>query len=154
MSEMAISGMAVEVEPALQYSITFWWCTTGGSRGAVWHSSVWHGCPYESKRWNWILPRGKNGTHWYSSMFVEHLWRPSSRCEHSEVVSSVFQLFQLWFTSTGADLYECSTQALVHCWQKKCIANSGNCVEKECFVGEDVLYQLMLVHSLSYFPWT
>ena len=34
-----------------------------------------------------------------------------------------------WVISTGADFYEHSMQALVHCWQK-CIVSSGGCVEK------------------------
>ena len=33
----------------------------------------------------------KNGTHWYSLMLAEHLWRLNSGCEHSEVTGDVFQ---------------------------------------------------------------
>ena len=49
----------------------------------------------------------------------------------SEVVSGVFQQWWQWqwVTFAGADLYERSMQALVHCWQK-CIANGGDYVEK------------------------
>ena len=43
-------------------------------------------------------------------------------------------VFQQWWqqyciTSTGADFYECSMRALVHCWQKR-TANGGAYVEK------------------------
>jgi hypothetical protein len=34
-----------------------------------------------------------------------------------------------WATSAGADLYERSMQALVHCWRKS-IANGGDYVEE------------------------
>ncbi|MEQ5146204.1 hypothetical protein ABN231_18085 [Proteus mirabilis] len=34
-SEVDVGGMAVEVEPSHQYSITFCCCVTDGSRGAV-----------------------------------------------------------------------------------------------------------------------
>jgi len=36
----------------------------------------------------------KNGTHWHSSTLAEHLWRPNSGCEHSEVVDGAFQQWQ------------------------------------------------------------
>ena len=35
MSEVEVGGMAVEVEPSCHYPITFCFCTTDGSRGAV-----------------------------------------------------------------------------------------------------------------------
>ena len=44
MSEVDVSGMAVEVEPSQQYSIKFCHRMTDGSRGAVWHGST-----YEAK---------------------------------------------------------------------------------------------------------
>jgi len=44
-------------------------------------------------------------------MLAERLWRPNSGCEHSEVVSAVFQQ---WVTSAAADVYEHSLQALLH----------------------------------------
>ena len=43
--------------------------------------------------------------------------------------NAVVQAVKQWATSAGADFYECSMQALVHCWQK-CIANGGDYVEK------------------------
>ena len=49
-------------------------------------------------------------------MLAEHLWRPNSGCEHNEVEDGVFQQWQQWDTSTGTDVYDCSTQALVHLW--------------------------------------
>jgi len=43
-------------------------------------------------------------------------WRLNSGCEHTEEVAGAFQQGQQgqWITSTGADLYECGMQALVH----------------------------------------
>ena len=45
-------------------------------------------------------------------------------------------------------------QALDHCWQKRS-ANGNDCTEKQCFVGEKLLYQTVLLCS-SYVlecPW-
>jgi len=39
-------------------------------------------------------------------------------------------------------------QALVHHWQK-CTANGGDCVEKQSFVTESLLYQVVLLCSSS-----
>jgi len=40
-----------------------------------------------------------------------------------------------WVTSTGADIFEFSMQALVHSWWK-CIPIGGDYVKKQCFVGK------------------
>jgi len=40
-------GMAVEVEPSHQYSVTFCCCMTEGCRGALWQNSVWYGSACE-----------------------------------------------------------------------------------------------------------
>ena len=37
-------------------------------------------------------------------------------------------------------------RALIHCWQK-CIPNGGDCTEKQCFVAENLLYQIALCCS-------
>ena len=98
MPEADVSGMEVEAEPSSQYSITFCCSKTDGSRAAVWqskdvslHSSV----------------RKKNGTLWHALMLAELLWR-NSGCEHSEVVSDVFQQWQqqVEVASTGVDFYK------------------------------------------------
>ena len=93
---------------------------TDGSGGAVSVNGVWRGSADEAKVWNLIPPCGKSGTHWHSSMLGEHLWRRKSECEHSEVVGGVFQQWQQWHwvTSAGADFYEHSMQAFIHCWQQ------------------------------------
>ena len=60
----------------------------------------------------------------------------------SEMVGSAFQQWRQWqlVTFTGADVNECSMQALVHC-QQECTANDDAYPEKYCFVAENVLYQ-------------
>ena len=129
-------------------------CMTDGSRGVIWKNVIW----YESmdKVCNWIPPCIKNGTHWHLSTLAEHLWRPNSGCEHSEAVAGAFQQCWQWqwVTSTGVRFYKCGMQALVHRWQK-CIATGGDCVEKQCFVAEHTLYQIVLLCSLYLlsFPW-
>lgn len=40
-------------------------------------------------------------------------WRPNSACENGEAVGDTFQQWLQWVTSTGADHYKQSTQALV-----------------------------------------
>jgi len=66
MSEVAVGGMAVDVESSHQYSLTFCCCVTDGNRGAVWQNDVWHGSAYKAKDWNWIPLCGKSGMHWHS----------------------------------------------------------------------------------------
>jgi len=52
-----------------------------------------------------------------------------------------------WVASTGTDFYKCSMHALVHCrW--KCIVNGNDNVEKYYFVGENFLYQKLLLYTL------
>ena len=128
-SEVDAGSTAVEAEPSHQYSITFCCCMTDGSRGEVWQNGVWYGSMYEAKVCHWFLPHGKNDIHWDSLMLSECFWRPSSGCEHTEVVGGTFQQWQQWVTSTGADFDECGMQAFVHRWQK-CRANGGGYVKK------------------------
>ena len=49
LSEVNVSGMAEEVEPSCQYSVTFCCCMTDGSRRAVWQDGVWRRNAYEVK---------------------------------------------------------------------------------------------------------
>jgi len=53
-------GKAVEVEPFCQYSVTFCYCMTNGSRGTVWQNGFWHESAFEAKVCRWITPCGKN----------------------------------------------------------------------------------------------
>jgi len=73
--------MALEVESSHQDSITFCCHATDGNRGVIWQNGIWYRSMYEAKWWNWILPFRKNC---HSLTLAEHLWRPNSRCEHSE----------------------------------------------------------------------
>ena len=84
--EADVGDMAVEVELFCQYSITFCCCLTDSSRGTAWQNGIWHGNVHEAKVWDWTPSCGKNSTHWHSLKLGEHLWSPSSVCEHSEVV--------------------------------------------------------------------
>jgi len=90
-SEADVGAMAVEAEPSHQYPVTFCCHETNGSRGAIWDNGIWCGNVDEAKGCSWIPPCGKNGTHWHSLMLSEHFWRPSSKCEQSEVVRNAFQ---------------------------------------------------------------
>ena len=139
--------MAVNGEPSGQYSVTFCSHETDGSRGSDWQNSVWHGSTYGAKICHWIPPCGKNCTQCHLLTLTECLWRPNSGCEHSEAVGDVFQPWWLRVTSAGADIYECSMQVPVHLWWK-CIANGG---EKQCFVAENLFYQIVLLCCCFFF---
>ena len=52
-----------------------------------------------------------------------------------------------WVSSTHADFYVCSRQALVHHW-RECIANGADNAEKQNFVAENLFYQTVLLCSL------
>jgi len=41
MSKADVGGTTAEVEPLHQYSVTFCYRVTDGSRGAVWQNEVW-----------------------------------------------------------------------------------------------------------------
>lgn len=95
-SEINVGGVAEEVEPSQQYFITFCCHVAGCSRGAIWQTGVWHGRVYEAQVYHWIPLWGKNSTHSYSSMLVEHLWRANCGCWHSEVEDYIFQQWCQW----------------------------------------------------------
>ena len=66
-SEVDAGGMAVEVEPSHQYSITYCCHVTDGSRGAAWQNGIWHGSVYEAEGCYWIpLCRKK----WHPLTFI------------------------------------------------------------------------------------
>jgi len=54
-----------------QYPIAFCCHVTDGSRGAVWHSDIWHGSAYEAKVRHWIPPCGKK---WHPLTFIDACW--------------------------------------------------------------------------------
>ena len=118
-------------------------CDKWQQRGCLteWHLT-WK-CKW-SKR---VAPRRRSDTHGHSLMLAEHFWRPSSGCEHREVVGAAFQQRWQWVTSTGADFYEHGMQALVRSrWN--CTATGGEYAEKECFVAANFLSQMQLLCSL------
>ena len=124
-------------------------CVTDGSRGEVWQNGVWCGSADEEKVCHWIPPCGKNDTHCHSSTLAEHLWRPESGCEHSEVWGGYF-----WAVTTVTVghlnwcrfvqvLHACSCSSLVkmHTWWW-CLC------WKMVFVADSLFYQIVLLCSL------
>ena len=147
MSEADVDDMAVEAEPSYQYSITCCCHATDGSREAVWQHGVWHGSAYGAKVCHWILPCGKNGTHWHSLMLTEHLWRPNIGCDTvRQWVVCFGSGDRQRVTSTGTDIYKCTMQALVHCSQK-CTFSGDAYVERQWLIAENLLYQIALICS-------
>jgi len=95
--------------------------------------------------YRWITPCGKKGTHWHSLILVKCCWRPKwmwAQWSSGWCISAVVPVTVSH--PTGADCYKRDVRALVHHWWK-CIANGGDYVEKEYFVAENLLYQIVLV---------
>jgi len=92
---------------------------------------IWHRICMKQRCWIGFLHAEKKCTHWHSWMLTEHLWRQNSECEHSEAMGGAFQQWwqRQWTKSAGTNFYECSMQALAHCWWK-CLANGGDYIEK------------------------
>ena len=134
-SKVDVGGMAVEVEPSHQYSITCCYRVTDGSWGAVWQHGGWHRSVYEAKVCHWIPPYRKNCTLWHSLETLETMNnsmkdRSCSRwpCRFLEAQHAGF--FFWW----------------------KYIANGGDYIEKRCFVAENLLCQTVLSCRL-YLLW-
>ena len=67
-SVVDVGGLAVEVEPSCQYSITFCYHVTDDSRGVVSHNGIWHGSTSEAKVCHCIPPCRKMAPidiHWH-----------------------------------------------------------------------------------------
>lgn len=127
-SEVNVGDMTVRIETSCQYSIKFNYHKTDGSSGKACQNYVWQESPLEEKMCKWI-PSCRKWCH--PLALPEHLWRPNSEWEDSEMVVGVFQQFQQRqrVTSAIADFYLRSMQVLVHhLW--KCIADGGEYVEK------------------------
>ena len=152
MSEVDVGGMAAEVEPSCQYSITFCCCVTEGSRGAGCQNGIWHGSAYEAKVCHWISPCGKK-----TAPTDIHLHLLNSYGDQTVDVSTVkwwvvhsAAATTAWLTrhvpDSHVDFYGHSMQALIHCWQK-CTVNNGDCW-KITFTAENFLYQIVFLCSL------
>jgi len=64
---------------------------TDGSRRVVCQTGAWHGNAFEAKVCYWIPPWREYCTHCHWSTLAGCLLRRCNGCEHSEVVSGVFQ---------------------------------------------------------------
>jgi len=137
-----VDGMAVQVEPFHQYPIACCCCVTDGSRGALWHSGIWHGNADEAKGWNWIPPCRKK---WHPLTFINAWWMFMETKQWMWAQGGgewcVSAVMIVIICSAGADCYECSMKALAHpC--RKCIAPDGDCVEEQCFLSVSLLISM------------
>ena len=111
-SEADVGDTAVEAEPAHQYSITFCYCVTDGSREAIWQNCTWHGSAYGAKVWNWLPSCRKK---WHTLTFVVAFWMFLETKEwmwaHRGGGWCISTMETTVVTSAGADLYECAMQA-------------------------------------------
>jgi len=126
-SEADVGGMAVEVELSHHYSIAFvaMWQTAAEDQSDKMARDMG-----ERMYVTEFFHVEKNGTHWHSLALAAHFWRANSGCEHSEAVggsSSDSGLPPL------VQIFRSMACRLLFIWQK-CIANGGDCVEKQCFV--------------------
>ena len=146
-SETDVYSVTVEVTLySHQYPITFCYCVTD-CRKEAWQNEVWHGNTNEAKAWNWIPPWEKKK---YPSIFINICWTFRETREWMWTqwgcgwcISAVTTLSPLLV----ADFYEYGMQTHVHSWQNH-RANGGDYVEKQCFVAERLLYQIVLLYSL------
>ena len=143
--------IAAEAEPACQHVMLP--CNGGQQRGSLTKWCLTPECGWSkgvslnSSRWK------KNHTHWHSLMIAEQLQRVNSGCQHSEVVDAAFQQWRQW----------CERQAMLqtamHCchstkwrvsWSANLYdsANGGDYAEKQCFIAENLLYQIVFLYSL------
>ena len=104
-SEVDVGGMTVEVETSHWYSVLLLYNKWQQRCSLTKWYLEWK--YMRSKGIYLIPPWGKNCIHWHSLTLAEHLWRPKSGCEHSEVVSVLFQQWwqRQWDTSTGIVFY-------------------------------------------------
>ena len=101
--------------------------------------------------WNWILLCRKSCTHWHSSMFGEHLWRPNSGCGIVRGGWCISTVASDHSAVAGYD--EHGMQTLVHHWQK--YITNGDDLKKNCFFPnwEFTLSELLCSFYLLKFPW-
>ena len=150
--ESRCGGIKAEVEHSYQYSVPFCCNATDSSRGAVWQNGLWHESADEAKVWNWIPPRGKSGTNWYSSVLAEHWWRPNSGWKESDAVGGMFCFssntvtgaLKQWVTSTVQAQYAGSCSSLM-----KSRASGCNNVEKDFCSWEFALSNSVIVFFVS-----
>ena len=132
-SEVDVGGMAVEDEPSHQYP-TPWLCDRRQQRGSLTQWCLTWKCmwskgvslnPSMQKKWH---PMTLIDACWMFMETKQWMWAQWDVC-------GVFQQWWWWqwVTSTGADFYKHSMQALVHCWWE-CIANGGYYVKNSCFL--------------------
>ena len=124
-TEADAGGMAVQVEPFHQYSVTCCCHVTESSRGAVWQNGIWLGNVHEAKVWDWVPPCGKSGTHWYL-----HLWRPNSGHKHSEEVG--FSISAV----TAGHLCWCRSLWAWHAGSRSIAGESAELIDCVCFEKE------------------
>ena len=139
-SKTNAGGVTVEGKPSHQYSITFCCCATGGSREAVWQNVICCGSACEEK----VCHSMQKKLHLLT--FISTCWTVMDRMWAQWgirwCVSAVAT--KVWKTSYGldshADFYGCGMQALFIANENTCISNSGDYIEKQLFLAENLLY--------------
>ena len=94
-SEVDVGGMAAEVEPFWQYSISCCCRVTDGSRGALWQSRVWHGSVYKKKldtEFCHVEKKALTDIYWC----LLNIYGDKTKCEYSEAAGSVLQQWWQW----------------------------------------------------------
>jgi len=99
MSEADIGGMAVEIDPSHQYSITFCCHVTDDYRGMVWQSGIWHGSVYEAKVCHWIPPGRKfapTDIHW--QLLNGGCWHSEATGKDTAALIASTELVQFYYS--------------------------------------------------------
>ena len=149
MSEADIGGMAVEAEPSHQYPTTclLLLCDRWQQRGGlIWERRWSEGASLNSSMQNKRHPLAFIDAYW-TFMETNQWMQHSEGCVVDFSSGSVGHLRWCRFVWV-------QHAALIHHWWK-CTASGSDCVKKQHFVADNLLYQMVLLCSLYLlqFPW-
>jgi len=155
MSGADVGGMVVETEPSHQYPITCCCQLTDGSGGAVWQNgSDMEVCMKQRQVTEFLYVEKMAPIDINQCLLNVSRDQPVavSMARHGWCISAVTAATVdhiLWYRFLWAQHADCCSSLM------KIRANGGDYVEEQCFVAENLLYQIVLLCSLYwlYFSW-
>ena len=150
-SKVSIGGIAIEAEPSHQYSIMLCCCVTDGSRGILTKRSLTCKCIWSKDLSMNSSMQKKTAPTDIDPCFLNCYWNQT-------VNVSMVRCWAVCFSSrdSGSDCYECGMQALVlFITGKNTQLMEMTVLKKQCFVAQNLLYQIVLLCSLYLLssPW-
>ena len=151
--EADAGSMAVEVEPSHQYSISCCCHVTDGSRGAAWQNGIWQRSADEARGVSVNYSTWKKMA---CTVIHQHLLNiyGDQTADVSTVRTWMVHLsndaitaaVEQWSPSQVQIFISMACRFLFNAGKK---ANSGDYIEKHCFVAKNLLYQIITVLSVS-----